>query len=78
MNWEFAALAILAAALISGFLWYERTAGCVTCGQSGLACGRRQVRQLQLGGRRQHSTWRTHLRPRRVVCCRLRRVIQPI
>jgi energy-coupling factor transport system substrate-specific component len=25
MNWEFAALAILAAALISGFLWYERT-----------------------------------------------------
>jgi uncharacterized membrane protein len=25
MNWEFAALAILAAALISGFVWYERT-----------------------------------------------------
>jgi len=25
MNWEFAALAILAAALISGFAWYERT-----------------------------------------------------
>ncbi len=25
MNWEFAALAVLAAALISGFAWYERT-----------------------------------------------------